>query len=222
MKVYRYPAAFISLAIALALVLANALLPMTVSGTFLQGTLTPTAFVYLPYVARQYPPLGITPTPTPTSTLTGTPIATLTATPTNTPTATPTSTSQPTPTIGPPTPISGHWTGTTSRSYPMSFDVSIGSTQWMSFTLTTDFVATTCANATGTITTTVSGPGAIVDNQFSYTGSTFAFAGQFDSTITAMGTYTYTNHQIVIGLPYPPYVCFYYLNQSGTWTASGP
>ena len=52
MKVYRYPAAFVSLAIALALVLASVLLPMTASGTFLQGALTPTAFVYLPHVAK--------------------------------------------------------------------------------------------------------------------------------------------------------------------------
>jgi hypothetical protein len=104
----------------------------------------------------------------------------------------------------------------------MSFDVSVDSTQWTSYTLTTDFVATTCYGVTGILTTTVLGPGAIADNQFDFTGSTFAFAGQFDSTITGSGTYTYTDHRIVIGLPSPPYVCFYYLNQTGTWTANGP
>ena len=86
--------------------------------------------------------------------------------------------------------------------------------------LTSDFVATTCANTSGTFTTTVPGPGSIVDNQLSYEGITFAFAGQFDSSLTASGTYTYTNHQIVIPLPGPPFVCFYSLNQSGRWTAS--
>jgi hypothetical protein len=215
MNVYRFPASFVSLAVVLALVLASALVPITASGTFLQNTPTPTAFVYLPFVAKQYPPQTITPTPTPTSTHTPTPTGTAQPTPTSTHTATPTNTAQP-------PPVSGHWTGTTSRSYPVSFDVSIDSTQWMSFTLTTDFVAVNCGNATGTITTTVSGPGNIVDDQFSYTGSTFAFAGQFDSITTASGSYTYTNQLIVIGIPYPPYVCYYYLNQSGTWTASGP
>jgi hypothetical protein len=54
------------------LILPGVLLPMVSAGTpLLQGTLTPTAFAYLPYVARQYPQL--TPTPTSTSQPTGPP-----------------------------------------------------------------------------------------------------------------------------------------------------
>ena len=75
------------LTMALAFVLPN-ITPSGVS-TSSQGTLTPTAFVYLPYVARQCPPVTDTPTPT--------------ATPTNTPTPTPTVTPTPTP-----TPVSCH------------------------------------------------------------------------------------------------------------------
>lgn len=59
-----------SLMVALVLVLPSVLLPTVSTGTpLLQGTLTPTAFAYLPYVARQYPQL--TPTPTSTSQPTG-------------------------------------------------------------------------------------------------------------------------------------------------------
>jgi hypothetical protein len=65
-KVDRYFAALLgSLMVALVLVLSIVLLPVVSAGApRLQGALTPTVFVYLPYVAHQYPP----PTPTPTST----------------------------------------------------------------------------------------------------------------------------------------------------------
>lgn len=65
MKMYRYPAAFVSLVIALALVLSSALSSVPASATsLLQGTLTSSDFVYvyLPYVAKQYPPPPTTPT----------------------------------------------------------------------------------------------------------------------------------------------------------------
>jgi hypothetical protein len=120
------------------------------------------------------------------------------------------------------TPVDAAWNGTTSRGYPMSFTVSSGGAQWSTFILKTDFVATTCYNASGTIEITVPGPGSITSNQFSYTSSTFSFTGQFNSASTASGTYSFTNRQIVIGIPNPPYVCYYYLTQSGTWTASTP
>jgi hypothetical protein len=119
------------------------------------------------------------------------------------------------------TPIDATWTGTTSRGYPMSFNVSSTGTQWNTFKLKTDFNATNCG-ATGTIEITVPGPGSITNDQFSYTSSTYSFTGQFNSISTASGAYSFINRQIVIGLPYPPYVCYYYLTQSGTWSASTP
>ena len=104
----------------------------------------------------------------------------------------------------------------------MSFTVSSSGAQWDNFKLKTDFIATTCYNATGTIEVTVPGPGSITNNQFSYTSSTYSFTGQFNSASTASGTYSFANRQIVIGIPFPPYVCYYYLTQSGTWSASIP
>ncbi len=61
----------------------------------LEGTITPTAYVYLPYVAKDYFP---SPTPSPTPTVTSTSTATSTATSSPTPSTTPTSTSTNTPT----------------------------------------------------------------------------------------------------------------------------
>ena len=105
----------------------------------------------------------------------------------------------------------------------MSFDISSDGTQWSNFKLKTDFSTTSCGGSTsGTIETTITGPGSISGNQFSFSGSTFSFMGKFNSPTTASGTYAFTNLQIVIGLPYPPYVCYYYLTQSGTWTSNGP
>jgi hypothetical protein len=120
------------------------------------------------------------------------------------------------------TPAAIHWIGTTSRGHPMSFDVSADSTQWSDFTLTTDFSAPSCGGSSGTLEATVPGPGNITNNRLSYTSSTYSFTGRFDAVTAASGTYAYNNYQIVIGLPSPPYVCFYYLTQSGTWMASKP
>lgn len=47
-----------------------------------------------------------------------------------------------------------HWVGTTTRGYPMSFDVSSGDSVWSNFILETDFLC-------GTIEITVSGPASI-------------------------------------------------------------
>jgi hypothetical protein len=137
------------------------------------------------------------------------PPPTSTPTPTGAPTSTPTSTPTPTGTPGG-VPLPGHWTGTTSRGHPMSFDVSGDSTQWSNFTLTTDAVVGPC---TVTLTTTVSGPGTIVNNQFSSTGGTFTFTGQFSSSTASSGGYDYINFFI--------FGCGN-LTQSGTWTAAAP
>ncbi len=117
-------------------------------------------------------------------------------------------------------PTVGAWTGTTNRGFPMSFTVS--GTQWSNFKLKTDFAATNCYNITGTFEITVPGPGTISNRQFSYTSSTYSFTGKFNSVSTASGTYSFKNRQIALGIPFPPYVCYYYFTQSGTWTASVP
>jgi hypothetical protein len=106
------------------------------------------------------------------------------------------------------TPVDGHWTGTTSRGQPMSFDGSGGDTVWSSLKLKTTFSIGGCS---GTVEVTVS-PGTITNNQFSYNGGTFSFSGQFTSPTTASGTYAFVNHP----------GCGSSFTQSGTWTASGP
>jgi hypothetical protein len=108
------------------------------------------------------------------------------------------------------TPPNGHWTGTTSRSQPMSFDVSSKGTAWSNFKLKTDFQVGLCS---GTTEITISGPDAITNNQFSHNGGTFSFSGQLNSSTSASGVYAYVNYFIAgCGT----------LNQSGTWTAQLP
>lgn len=162
--------------------------------------------VFLPAVMRAYQG-GAWPTATATATVTATAPATATPMPTATPSEV--------------LPAPGHWEGTTNLGKPMGFEVSLDSSQWYSFTLTTTFSAPSCGVSSGTTTITVSGPGAIAHGQFSREGS-FAFAGQFHSATTAAGTYDFINHRLAIGLPYPPWICWYTFNQSGTWTASKP
>jgi hypothetical protein len=109
------------------------------------------------------------------------------------------------------TPQDGSWTGSTDRGQPMSFTVQSSSTQWASFKLKTDFNFGYCS---GTLETTVSGPGSITAGQFSYDGSTFDFTGTFDSSVSAHGTYAFTNAFTGPGCPS--------LTQSGTWNATTP
>jgi hypothetical protein len=111
------------------------------------------------------------------------------------------------------------WTGMTFWNEPMSFKVINSGTQWSTFKLKAVFAG---CSASGTIEITVFGPGNITNDQFSYSGSTFSFTGQFTSPFTATGTYSFNNHLIVVSLPYPPYVCYVHFNQSGTWSASTP
>ena len=100
----------------------------------------------------------------------------------------------------------------------MSFLVTADGTQWMTFTLKTDYVATTCYNLSVQTEIMTSGPGSIADDHFSTSGS-YAFEGWLATTTVATGTYTFYRYPVVIGLPSPPYICTYYLTQSGTWTA---
>lgn len=115
--------------------------------------------------------------------------------------------------------LNGAWSGTTSRAQPMSFTVT--GTQWSTFVLTTDYSAPSCS-ATGTIQISTPGPGSITSDQFTYTNpsGTYSFEGQFTSPTSASGTYTFTNYQILAS--FFPSMCYYYLTQSGTWSATIP
>ncbi len=124
-------------------------------------------------------------------------------------TATATATVTPTPTTAPPgTPQPGSWSGLTSLSHPMSFQVSANSSQWSNFSLTTEVVIGACSVTT---TITIPGPGNITNNQISYTGSTFSFTGTFTSSTQANGTFNFIN--------YPITGCGTF-SQSGTWAAT--
>jgi len=114
------------------------------------------------------------------------------------------------------------WSGTTNYGYPMSFYVDQTGPSWKWFQIKASFTATSCYNVSGTFETTFPGPGNIVNNQFNVSTSTFSANGQFTSATTATGTYSFTNYSIAIGLPFPPYICFYPFSQSGTWNASLP
>lgn len=105
-------------------------------------------------------------------------------------------------------PEDGHWTGTTSRSQPMSFNVSSGGANWNTFHLRTTYQVGSCS---GTTEITLSGPGVIANNQFSGSGSFLSFTGQFNSPTTASGSYSFLNHPGCGGF-----------SQSGTWTANVP
>ncbi|MCU0287897.1 MAG: hypothetical protein MUF15_16090 [Acidobacteria bacterium] len=111
-----------------------------------------------------------------------------------------------------------NWSGTTSRDCPMSFTVSVDGKQVTNFKLKTKWSS---GGASGTLEITLSGPNAITNWQFSYTGSNYSYTGEFDSTTMASGTFTFTSYPILIGLPYPPYITYIYLSQTGTWTATG-
>ena len=118
-------------------------------------------------------------------------------------------------------PAGGFFTGSTNRGFPVSFTVSPNGAQWTNFKLRTNFTAANCG-VIGTLQVTAFGPGNIVNNRFSYTSPTYSFTGQFTSTVAATGTYSFNNFRITINIPSPPYVCYYYLTQSGTWTANLP
>lgn len=104
-------------------------------------------------------------------------------------------------------PATMQWTGTTNRGQPVSFSTSDDGTQWLNFTLKTDFVIGICS---GTIETTISS-GSLVQNQLSYTSSSYSFAGNLTSPTTASGSYQY-NSRMIPGCGV--------LTQSGTWTAT--
>jgi hypothetical protein len=118
------------------------------------------------------------------------------------------------------TPSAGLWSGTTSEGHPMSFMVTPSGAQWSEFVLETYFVATDCYGVGVTLEISVPGPGNITTNQFSYNSLDYDFSGQFTSASSASGTFSFSDYQILISLPFPPYVCFDHMTKSGTWTAS--
>jgi hypothetical protein len=112
-------------------------------------------------------------------------------------------------------PVSAAWAGGTSFSEPMSFNVASNGTKWDTFKLQTFFIAETCGNASVTLALTVAGPGDIINGQFSVSSNKgFSASGQFTSSTTATGNFSFTNYPVQIGS------CTYLLTQSGTWTAS--
>lgn len=104
----------------------------------------------------------------------------------------------------------GHWTGTTNRGQPVSFDVLSGGNRWDNFKLRAPL--SNC-NLYSAVEYTLLGPGPINGNQFggSNSAGTFSFSGQFNSTTAASGTYAF------VRFPIPGCSNF---TQSGTWTAS--
>ena len=107
-------------------------------------------------------------------------------------------------------PESGLLIGTTDRGLPVSLVVSADGNSWTKFQLKTDFDLSSCW---GTVTITVVGPGAITNNKFGSSGSTFRFSGQLDSPTAASGSYSFVDYYLLN--------CGY-LTQTGTWTASKP
>lgn len=214
---------------------------LTQSGTWNAGPAPAAATPTPTSTATQTPTATPSRTPTPTSTTAHAATATRTATPTPTLTSAHAATITPTPTRTWPypatstptrtptvtaTPVGHHpepglWSGTTSRGQGMAFTVSGDSAQWSLFDLITDYSSPSCG-VNGQVEQLVPGPGAISGNHFSYADATFSFSGEFSSDTAASGTYSFTGYQVVIGIPYPPYVCIYYLTQSGTWAAHAP
>ena len=99
----------------------------------------------------------------------------------------------------------------------MSFTVSANSTQYSAFKLETDFSG---PGISGDTEVTINTSGAITAGHFSYSDGEYAFTGTFTSSTLATGTYAFTSYPIIYGIPYPPYIAYYYLTQSGTWNAS--
>ena len=105
-------------------------------------------------------------------------------------------------------PADGSWTGTTNLGKSISFSVQSSGAQWNTFKLTTSYTNGGCS-----VTLTMNAPGgSIVNGQFNWAGSYFAFTGEFTSELTATGTYMFTNQPTGCGT----------FSQSGTWTASVP
>lgn len=120
----------------------------------------------------------------------------------------------------PPRPVSGHWSGTTNPGKPMSFNVSVDGTQWMSFTLSADW---TGCEAYGTRTWRRTGPGSITNNQFSYTDAVVSFTGRFSSRTSASGTYHIdVTIPVVLCGPNGCWTCYVFFDEQSIWTATGP
>lgn len=164
-------------------------------------TVTPTASVvmlqrYVPLILRQNEIATATPTPTLTPTPSETAEPTVTPTPTATPTTQPGS-----------CPATGAWSGTTSQSRPISFEVANSPR----CEVVAGSLRIQIRDSCGYVTTTrfmLSHP--ITNNQFNTGGPTWV-AGTFTSATTASG-----NFRLEMTNPVFPYnTC----TASGTWTA---
>jgi hypothetical protein len=106
-------------------------------------------------------------------------------------------------------PLPGHWTGSTSRSDPVTFDVAPPRDRWGNFELEAPVQAGVSTIAM------VPGPGVIAGGSFSvdlYSGK-FTASGSFSSEGTATGIYNFSSFNL------GPYG---YFTQSGTWSATVP
>lgn len=160
-----------------------------------QASATPgPARMWLPIVFRQWSVLFL-PTPTPTRTRTATPTPTRIF-----------------------TPVTGPWAGTTNRGHPVTFNIN-NSAQVSGFTLQTDFTAPSCGVTSDVLTITAPNVCDIVKNRFTLASAGFSASGTLTSSSRMTGTYDFTNFQVVVGIPSPPYTCTFAFTQSGTWSA---
>lgn len=93
-----------------------------------------------------------------------------------------------------PMPLDGHWTGTTARNYPMSFDVSGSGSQASNFTCKTAY--RNVGACSRTLEVNVPGPFLITNGVFQYTGSDFVFKAEFSTSSAAVGTCDFVNYNI--------------------------
>jgi hypothetical protein len=118
----------------------------------------------------------------------------------------------------PPGPLPGYWSGITNRDKAVSFDVSLDSTQWMTFTLKAPW---TGCETFGTKSYVIGGPGSILNNRLSYESTVFSFDGRFTSTTAASGNYQVDDViTVYVCSPLGCWYCYVFFEQWGTWTAS--
>jgi hypothetical protein len=111
----------------------------------------------------------------------------------------------------PPCPQAGSWSGTTNQGYPISFDVA-HSPRCEVQNLTIKYRVTCSWGSYFTARTEFYSDYAIKNDEFDTGGSTPRVQGDFTSTTSANGTWSYNGMN-----PYNPGE---YCSSHGTWTAS--
>ena len=111
----------------------------------------------------------------------------------------------------PPCPQAGPWSGTTNQSYPISFDVA-HSPDCEVQNLTIKYRVTCNWGSSWTATTVFASDQSITNDHFATSGNTPHVQGDFASTTSASGTWSYQG--------YNPFNPGEYCSSNGTWTAS--